>query len=107
MRRVSCLVLFAALFAAAPAAAQQFSDAPIACGAGSHYKTCKASFDGWTLRIEHFYPDGKMVLATYRKCAANVFQILCEEGRWDGVAGGWGGLGGRSVGLKGGKPFAD
>jgi hypothetical protein len=92
--------------ATAPASAAGFSDAPIACGAGSPYKECKASFDGWSLRIAHVLPGGRGPTAVYRKCVVEGDMLHCADGEWrSGDLSGP--LPGRSIGLRSGRPFPD
>jgi hypothetical protein len=100
----SRLALALAVFLPAPALA--FENAPIACGKGSQYVSCNASFDGARLTIRHKHKEGKDSASVYEGCAVTAAGISCPSGRWRSTIG-EGGLGPRSIGLKDGLPFAE
>jgi hypothetical protein len=107
MRRAAIAAIAAgAIGAASPAVAQSFADAPIACGALTAFKTCAASFDGWTLRIVYTLSPGRPSVATYRMCEAAAGHINCAGGEWrSGEL--TGPLGGRTIALRNGLPFPE
>jgi hypothetical protein len=83
-----------------------FENAPIACGKGSQYVGCTASFDGARLTIQHKHKEGKDSVSVYSGCAATTSGISCASGRWRSTIGA-GELGPRSIGLRDGRPFAE
>jgi hypothetical protein len=104
---VRCAAAAAVIFSAAPPAdAQTFDGAPIACGTLTAFKTCTASFDGWTLTIAYSLAPGKPSLAIYRMCAVIERHINCAGGEWrSGQLAGP--LGARTIALKDGLPFPE
>ncbi|MGL4240146.1 MAG: hypothetical protein ACRCTI_03445 [Beijerinckiaceae bacterium] len=106
MRVAMVILSLATLTCATPAASQTFADAPIACGSMVAFKSCKASFDGWTLSIMYVLDPAKPSIATYRQCELVDRHITCAAGEWTSGAL-KGPLGGRTIALRSGLPFAD